>query len=162
METVEENMKIMIFYLLSEEIQRINIIRDETTIKDINNIIEYKMKYIHYKMSSEDFDINRIKLLNSNSYAWDIIQENKSIVRVNIIVFDKYLHISEIDISKIIFNPTIQEYGQAIYVNYEYRRLTFILSPIYIYMEKGVDLFIMTILETFIMPILEIIEIKNY
>ena len=151
MESIQDDMKIMIFYLMSgEEIHRINIIRDETTIKDIRDSINdmkckmifnsFKMifsidfdinrahlEYLYnLKMISTDFDINRaqLKYFNSRSYAWNLILENENILKVYIIVIKKYLHSSDIDISKIIFtqksiNPEIQEYDQTIYVNYE-------------------------------------------
>jgi hypothetical protein len=73
MESPGENMKIMIFYLLSEEILRINIIQEKTTIKDIENSINeinHKMKDYFFKIASEDFDINQVNSKFSNSYLW--------------------------------------------------------------------------------------------
>jgi len=150
METPSDDIKIMIFYLLSgEEIHRINIIRDETTIKDIRDSIN-DMKC---KMISSDFDINRaqltyfnslqiistdfdikcaqLKYFNWRSYAWNLILKNENILRVYIIVIETYLHISNIDVYKIIFNnPEIEEYYQTINVNYEGKEglLTFYTS----------------------------------
>jgi hypothetical protein len=102
-----------------------NIIREKTTIKDIKDSIN-EIKNIFIKMTSEDFNINQVNstILNRHSYAWDLILGNESIIKVTIIVTNKYLHISQIDVSKFIFemkapNPRKREFNQTIYANYE-------------------------------------------
>ena len=77
-------------------------------------------------MTSEDFNINQANstILNRDSYAWDLIIGNESIIKVTIIVTNKYLHISQIDVSKFIFelkvhNSRKREFNQTIYANYE-------------------------------------------
>ena len=144
METLRDDMKTMIYYLMSgEEIHRINIIRYETTINDIRDSINFmkckvlfsrdfgidlaQFKYFNnFKMISTDFDIDRARLqyFDSRSYAWNLILKNENILKVNIIVIEKYSYSPDIDVSKIIFKltstkPEIQEYDQAIKVNYD-------------------------------------------
>ena len=140
METVRDDMKTMIFYLMSgEEIQRINIFRNKTTIEDIETIIKIIQKKKDIKkceIISENFDINKMRLHNIR-YVWDLIIGNESIIKVNIIIIKKNIYISEIDVSKIIFSLREVKFrnpldNQIIDVNYEEESepLTFRTSPI--------------------------------
>lgn len=73
MESIRDDTKIMIFYLLSgEEILRMNIIQEETTIKDIEEsikLIRKKLNYRKVRIISENFDMNRLGTFNNFIYA---------------------------------------------------------------------------------------------
>jgi len=88
------DIKIIIFYLLSgEAIHRINIIRDETKFKDIEDSIKLIRKKLNKKVRiiSENFDMNRLGTFNNFIYAWDLIHENINIINVNILLNNNYL-----------------------------------------------------------------------
>lgn len=152
MESIRDDTKIMIFYLLSgEEILRMNIIREETTIKDIEEsikLIRKKLNYRKVRIISENFDMNRLETFNNFIYAWDfiqgledsLIQRNENIIKVDILLNNNYLvPISEIDVSKFIFKQipsNLMKYNrervmQVMYINYEEEKntLSFQTSP---------------------------------